>query len=65
MFVLWQTVTLGVLGDQINSVMDALLATITKEIVGQNLLLISAAISSFSAVSTDVFYTSNIIKRYQ
>ncbi|MFT4734157.1 MAG: hypothetical protein ACI9K1_001112, partial [Arcticibacterium sp.] len=53
------------LGDQINSVMDALLATITKEIVGRNLLLISAAISSFSAVSTDVFYTSNIIKRYQ
>ncbi|MFT5886146.1 MAG: APA family basic amino acid/polyamine antiporter [Arcticibacterium sp.] len=63
-YLLLQTVTLGVLGSQMESVMDAPLASVAERIVGSlggTLLLIAAAISCFGAVSTDVLNTSRVL----
>jgi basic amino acid/polyamine antiporter, APA family len=59
-YMLLQTVTLGVLGTQITSFKDAPLAAVAEKIVGPvgaTILLITAAISCFGCVSADVMGT--------
>ncbi|WP_297760532.1 APC family permease [uncultured Muriicola sp.] len=64
LYLLLQTVTLGVLGQQMESVQDAPLAAVAERIVGSlggTILLIAAAISCFGAVSTDVLNTPRVL----
>jgi amino acid transporter len=64
LYLLLQTVTQGVLGEEIGSVGDAPLAAVAESIVGPiggTILLIAAAISCFGAVSTDILNTPRVI----
>ena len=63
-YILLQTVTQGVLGAQIVAFKDAPLAAVAEKIVGPigaGILLITAAISCFSAVSGDVLCTPRML----
>jgi amino acid transporter len=64
LYLLLQTVTQGVLGAQMVGVKDAPLAAVAERIVGPiggTILLITAAISCFGAVSGDVMSTPRIL----
>jgi amino acid transporter len=63
-YILLQTVTQGVLGSQIAAFKDAPLAALAERIIGPigaSILLITAAISCFSAVSGDVLCTPRML----
>jgi amino acid transporter len=63
-YLLLQTVTQGILGTQMAAFKDAPLAAVAEKIVGpvgSTLLLITAAISCFGAVSADVLNTPRVL----
>ena len=63
-YILLQTLTQGVLGSQMAAFKDAPLAAVAEKIVGPigaGILLITAAISCFSAVSGDVLCTPRML----
>ncbi len=63
-YLLLQTVTQGVLGDDLQNFKEAPLAAVAEKIIGpfgSTLLLITAAISCFGAVSGDVFASPRLL----
>ncbi|MFZ1787262.1 MAG: APC family permease [Saprospiraceae bacterium] len=63
-YLLLQTVTQGVLGDDLQNFKEAPLAAVAEKIIGPfgaTLLLITAAISCFGAVSGDVFASPRLL----
>ncbi|MDB4439040.1 APC family permease [bacterium] len=64
LYLLLQTITLGVLGLQMDAVKDAPLAAVAEKIIGSfggTILLIAAAISCFGTVSSDVLNTPRVL----